>query len=314
MSDRSAYRIVFFGTPEFATASLNALVEAGFDVCAVVTALDKPQGRSKKRIPSDVKKFAVDNGIKILQPANLKSPAFVEELKKMEANAFVVVAFRMLPEKVWSMPQDGTINIHGSLLPKYRGAAPIHWAVIAGEEESGVTAFRLQHAIDTGGIIKQAKAPIADTDTTGVVYHRLMKLGAQTIVETMDEIRKGTAIVTPQNEAEVSHAPKIQKEDAYIDFQQDVWTVYNFIRGMSPVPCAWTRMGEKHFKIYFASYERVEHDEYPGTLKIEDDEMHIYVQNGIIKPIDVQLEGKKRMTTEAFLLGMREFPERLGTR
>ncbi len=313
MSGRENYRIVFFGTPEFAVSSLDSLIEAGYDVAAVVTSVDKASGRGKKVSISDVKKYALDHDLEILQPPNLKSEKFVQKLKSYNADAFVVVAFRMLPEVVWSMPPDGTINIHGSLLPKYRGAAPIHWAVIAGEAETGVTAFRLQHAIDTGGILMQASVPIAETDTTGVVYNKLRVLGADLLVSAMDAICQGTATERQQDESEVSHAPKIFKEDAYIDFDQDYITVYNFIRGMSPFPGAWTHMGDKIFKIYFASYEPMEHDEAPGTLQVTNEYMHVYTLHGIIKPIDVQLQGRKRMTIEQFLLGTREFPERLGS-
>ncbi len=312
MDNRSEFRIVFFGTPDFAVASLDALVQSGYDVAAVVTSVDKASGRGQRVSESEVKKYALAHDIPILQPPNLKSKSFVAELRTLDAQAFVVVAFRMLPQVVWDMPPEGTINIHGSLLPKYRGAAPIHWAVIAGEQETGVTAFRLQHAIDTGAVLRQARIPIAETDTTGVVYQRLMVLGAETLVQTMDSIRQGTAEETTQDEDGVSHAPKIQKEDAYIDFDQDYITVYNFIRGMSPFPCSWTFFGSKIFKIYFANYEAMKHDEIPGTLRLMDDELWVYTRDGVIKPIDVQLEGKKRMTIEVFLLGMRNLPERLG--
>ncbi len=312
MSERSRYRIVFFGTPEFAVTSLDALVRAGYDVAAVVTSVDKASGRGKKVNMSDVKKYALAKEIPILQPPNLKSKKFLEKLQSLEANAFVVVAFRMLPEAVWDMPEDGTINIHGSLLPQYRGAAPIHWAVIAGETMTGVTAFRLQHAIDTGGILMQAEYYIESTDTTGIVYENLMHLGSETLVKTMDAIRENKIMERPQDESKVSHAPKIFKEDAFIDFNQDYSTVYNFIRGMSPFPCAWTRLSGKVFKVYFATYEEKKHIETPGTMQVVENEMYVYVKNGIIKPQDVQIEGRKRMPIAQFLLGTRDLPSSLG--
>lgn len=308
MKDRKDYRIVFFGTPEFAVPSLEALIEAGYDVPAVVTAVDSQAGRGRKIQFSDVKNTALKYELDILQPSNLKNPEFIEKLRSYEADAFVVVAFRMLPESVWNMPPHGTINIHGSLLPKYRGAAPIHWAVIQGEEITGVTAFRLQHQIDTGGILRQAILNISSTDTTGVVYLKLMKLGAENIVITMDALRSGDAEEIPQDDTQASHAPKIYKEDAYIDFDNDAWAVYNFIRGMSPFPCAWTRIDGKVFKIYFAKYHDSEHLSTPGEIEVEGAEMRIYCRYGYVTPTEVQIEGKKKMTTSDFLKGYRNLP------
>ncbi len=303
MKKREDYRIVFFGTPEFAVASLDAMNLAGYDVCAVVTAPDRKSGRGQKVNYSEVKKYAMEKEMKILQPSNLKSIDFQNEVKSYEADLFVVVAFRMMPKTLWSIPPDGTINIHGSLLPKYRGAAPIHWAVVHGETETGVTAFLINEVIDTGGILHQKRMPIDAKDTTGNVYERLMYLGADALIETLDMLREGNAQPTVQDDSLATPAPKIFKEDCRIDFTQPARRVYDFIRGMSPFPCAWTRLNEQVLKIYFAEYETMAHDKETGYAEIVDGIFRIYTTDGAILPQDLQLQNKKRMLVKDFLLG-----------
>ncbi len=298
-------RIVFMGTPDFAVPSLDILVKNGYNIVGVVTATDKWGGRGGKTlIQSPIKRYALANNLTVLQPANLKSPAFVDLLKMLKADLQVVVAFRMLPEVVWNMPPLGTINLHGSLLPRYRGAAPIHWAVINGEKETGVTTFKLKHDIDTGNILFQEKIPILDTDTTGDVHDRMMGIGAQLVLKTVRAIESNDYELIPQDSAEVSKAPKIHKEDAEIQFDMPVKKVYDFIRGMSPFPGAWTLFEAKMFKIYFAHYVQKDHDETPGTFSFEGkNHIRFYCTDGYILPMDVQLAGKKRMPVKDFLNG-----------
>ncbi|MEO6133799.1 MAG: methionyl-tRNA formyltransferase, partial [Ginsengibacter sp.] len=238
-------RIVFMGTPDFAVPSLRTLYEAGFDIAAVVTAPDKPAGRGLQLTESAVKKFAVEKNLKILQPEKLKNLEFIEALENLKADVQVVVAFRMLPEVVWNMPPLGTINLHGSLLPQYRGAAPINWAIINGEKETGVTTFKLQHAIDTGNILFQEKIKIEEDDTAGTVHDKMMKTGAQLLLHTLDELAAGNTSETRQPETdltgeELKHAPKIFTETCEIDWNNNIDTTYNFIRGLSPYPTAFT--------------------------------------------------------------------------
>src|SRR5687767_4304162 len=243
--------IIFMGTPEFAVPSLEILVESKFKVVAVITAPDKPQGRGQKLIPSPVKECAMKHGIPVLQPTNLKSPEFLEELKSYNANLQIVVAFRMLPEAVWNMPAIGTFNLHASLLPQYRGAAPINWAIINGEKETGLTTFFLKHEIDTGSIIFQEKEPIHNDDNVGTLYERLMIKGAQLVLKTTQAIASGNYPAIPQQqEDEIKHAPKIFKETCEINWNQPNERVRNFVRGLSPYPAAWTRLQDKVFKIY----------------------------------------------------------------
>jgi methionyl-tRNA formyltransferase len=246
-------RIVFMGTPDFAVASLDALVKAGLQVVAVVTAPDKPSGRGLHPTPSAVKKYAIEQGLPVLQPEKLKDPAFINSLAQLKADVQVVVAFRMLPEVVWNMPPLGTINVHGSLLPQYRGAAPIHRAVMNGEKVTGVTTFRLQHAIDTGGILLQEALPVGEDENTGTVYEKLSLLGAQLLVKTMKGLAAGDLKEQPQDSLikEPLHlAPKIFTEDCIIHWDQPVAVIHNQIRGLSPSPGALSKLGEKTLKIY----------------------------------------------------------------
>ena len=295
------------GTPDFAVASLDALVQANFDVVAVVTAPDKPAGRGQKLNESAVKKYAVEKGIPVLQPEKLKNPEFIEELRSYQADLQVVVAFRMLPEIVWSMPAKGTINLHGSLLPQYRGAAPINHAIINGEKESGVTTFFLKQEIDTGDIILSDSVPIADDETAGELHDKLMVVGANLLVKTLRAIEANNIIEQPQPQNDdLKHAPKIFKEDCKIDWNNQAQTIHNLIRGLSPYPTAFTLLNEKTLKVFKAELE----DKEPGIVAggfLTDGKTYLKfaAKDGFIKLLDIQYEGKKRMLIEDFLRGMR---------
>ncbi len=296
------------GTPDFAVESLKALVESGYNVVAVITMPDKPMGRHGSVLqPSPVKQYAVEHGLKVMQPEKLKDPEFVEELRSLKADLQIVVAFRMLPEVVWSMPPMGTFNAHASLLPKYRGAAPINWAVINGDTETGITTFMLKHEIDTGDIIDQVKIPIADTDNVEVVHDKLMKLSGELVTKTVDSIIDGTFKTTPQDSiegAELTPAPKIFRETCRIDWNQTAKKVYDFIRGLSPYPAAWTTLNGKAVKIYEATKE--EGKMAPGAIA-SDGKTYIKVgtADGILNINELQIEGKKRMKTTDLLRGFK---------
>jgi len=300
-------KIVFMGTPDFAVASLNALVEAGFEIVGVVTAADKPAGRGQKLQESAVKKYAAEKGLKILQPLKLKDPEFVEELRSLRADLQVVVAFRMLPEIVWDMPAKGTINLHASLLPQYRGAAPINHAIINGEKESGVTTFFLKHEIDTGDVIFSDKVAIAEDDTAGDLHDHLMLAGAGLLVRTVKAIETGDYQEQPQVfSEELQHAPKIFKEFCKIDWNQPVKTIYNLIRGLSPYPTAFTTLNDKTMKIFKAAYEETKPEINPGEFLSDGKSfLKFAAPDGFIQLLDVQYEGKKRMAVDEFLRGMR---------
>lgn len=298
-------KIVFMGTPEFAVPSLNILLENGYEVVGVITATDKYGGRgNKKLIESAVKKFAREKGLKILQPPNLKKPAFVEELRALKADLQIVVAFRMLPEVVWDMPPLGTFNLHGSLLPKYRGAAPINWAIIKGEKETGATTFFIQHAIDTGDVLFQDKIPIGENDTVGDVHDRMMEMGAQLVLKTVKAIETGNYTLQKQDERLASKAPKIYHETCEIDFNQPTQKVHDFIRGMSPYPAAWTIIDEKMFKILKTTKEMAEHDLPPGKMVTDNKKvLKFATKDGFVAVHELQMQGKKRMATSDFLNG-----------
>jgi methionyl-tRNA formyltransferase len=313
-------RIIFMGTPEFAVASLDALVQAGCNIIAVITAPDKPAGRGMKLTESAVKKYAVDKQLPVLQPVKLKDPEFLETLKGLQADLQIVVAFRMLPVVVWNMPPMGTINLHGSLLPQYRGAAPINWAVINGEKVTGVTTFKLQHEIDTGNILLQESFPIGDDDTAGEVHDKMKEIGAQLLVKTVKGLANGTLTEMPQNAIdngqlatgnenpatgnELKHAPKIFTETCKIDWNQSVSAIYNLIRGLAPYPAAFTYLNDKMLKIYKAKKEM---DTSPAPAGGFQTDFKSYMKfagtDGYIHIIELQLEGKKRMTIEEFLRG-----------
>ena len=300
-------RIVFMGTPDFAVASLDALVQSGFKVVGVITAPDKPAGRGMKLTESPVKKYAVEKDIAVLQPIKLKDPEFIQNLSGLNADLQVVVAFRMLPEIVWNMPSMGTVNVHGSLLPQYRGAAPINWAVINGEKETGVTTFKLQHAIDTGNILMKEVIPIGEDENAGSVHDRMKEIGAQLLVKTIKGLAEGSITEIPQDsviESDLNHAPKIFTETCKIDWNKPVNDIYNLIRGLSPYPGAFTFLNDKMFKIFAASKNTNTHSKQPGSME-SDGKTYIrfYGVDGSIDCKEIQLEGKKRMTVEEFLRG-----------
>ena len=308
---KESLRIVYMGTPDFAVESLRALVEGGYNVVAVITMPDKPMGRHGSVLqPSPVKQYAQEHGLKVLQPEKLKDPAFVEELRALQADLQVVVAFRMLPEVVWSMPPLGTFNAHASLLPKYRGAAPINWAIINGETETGITTFMLKHEIDTGDIIDQVRIPIADTDNVEAVHDRLMLLSGQLVTKTVDSIIDGTFKTVPQADiqgVEPTPAPKIFRETCRIDWNLPTKRIYDFVRGLSPYPAAWTTLEGKAVKIYEATKENSTpalSGNLPGTI-FSDGKTYLKVAtaDGLLNVNTLQLEGKKRMPVADLLRG-----------
>lgn len=301
-------RIIFMGTPDFAVASLRILVEHGYDVVGVITATDKYGGRGgKKLLESAVKKYAVSQNLKVLQPKNLKNPTFVQEVKDLNADLQIVVAFRMLPTVIWDMPELGTYNLHGSLLPKYRGAAPIHWSVINGDKETGVTSFKLKHEIDTGDLLLQRTVPILEKDTTGDVHDRMMDIGAEVILETVKVIEAGEAKFTPQDDTLVSKAPKLFHETCEINWNQTTDKIYDFIRGLNPFPTAWTTFEGQELKIYWADRDTIEHNEQPGTINTDGKNyLRIASQDGYLYVKDLKLQGKRRMDVKSFLNGLKK--------
>ncbi len=311
MQKTNKLRIVFMGTPEFAVASLDALVKAGFDIVGVVTAPDKSAGRGLNIQESAIKKYAVEKGLRLLQPEKLKNDAFIQELRSLNADVQVVVAFRMLPEIVWNMPPMGTINLHASLLPEYRGAAPINWAVINGEKETGVTTFKLQHAIDTGNILLQEKLSIGEDETAGELHDRMKITGADLLVKTMQQLADGTLKEITQSEIvtdpqTLHHAPKIFTETCKIDWNKTVGEIYNLIRGLSPYPAAFTFLDDKILKIFRSKKEITLHNVEEGAIKTDGKTFLKYAcKNGFIHLLDIQLEGKKRMLITDFLRGYR---------
>lgn len=302
-------RIVFMGTPAFAVASLHALVEAGLDIVAVVTAPDKPAGRGMHLNESEVKKYAAEKGLYLLQPDKLRSPDFLDALRSLNADLQVVVAFRMLPEVVWNMPAMGTINLHGSLLPQYRGAAPINWAIINGEKETGVTTFRLKHEIDTGDILMKAVLPIGEDDTAGDIHDRMKEIGAQLLVETVQGLASGTLKEIPQSVIAtdaLKHAPKIFTETCEINWHKTSTEVHNLIRGLSPFPGAFTHFNGKMLKVYRSRNHKTGSIGAPGTYETDHKTYFRFACNeGAVDILELQLEGKKRMLVEAFLKGYR---------
>lgn len=293
------------GTPDFAVPSLDILVENGFNVVAVITAPDRPKGRGQQLAASPVKDCALKHNIPVLQPTNLKDPAFIEELKSYKANLQIVVAFRMLPEMVWNMPEIGTFNLHASLLPQYRGAAPINWAIINGEKETGVTTFFLKHEIDTGQIIFQEKEIIRKEDTVGDLYGRLMEKGAKLVLKTVHAIANEDYPQIDQNEdQEIKHAPKIFRETCEINWDQPTEKVYDFIRGLSPYPAAWTTLNGKNLKIYITESVNKKQQKAPGEYLTDGKTyLHFVTADGYIDVKELQIEGKKRMGIEEFLRG-----------
>lgn len=314
--DKKDLRIVYMGTPEFAVESLKRLVEGGYNIVGVITMPDKPMGRHGSVLqPSPVKQYAVSQGLKVLQPEKLKNEEFVAELRSLNADLQIVVAFRMLPEVVWSMPRLGTFNLHASLLPQYRGAAPINWAVINGDTETGITTFFLKHEIDTGEIIDQVRVPIADTDNVEVVYERLMRLGGDLVLKTVDAILEGSVKTIPQEElaqvGELRPAPKIFKETCRIDWTIGVKRIYDFVRGLSPYPAAWTELYQEGtdpvmLKIFETEKLFCEPSLAPGTI-VTDCKTYFKIasSDGYVNVLSLQLAGKKRMEINDFLRGYR---------
>ncbi len=305
-------RIVFMGTPEFAVASLDALIKAGCHIVGVITAPDKPGGRGMQLQQSAVKKYAVDNNLTVLQPEKLKNPEFLEALKSLNADLQIVVAFRMLPELVWNMPAMGSVNLHGSLLPQYRGAAPINWAVINGEKETGVTTFKLKHEIDTGDILLQESFAIETDDNAGTVHDKMKEIGAQLLVKTIKGLADGSLAETPQLStlnfklSTLKHAPKIFTETCKIDWNKPVDEVYNLIRGLAPYPAAFGFLEGKKLKVY--KVEKVEKVPAVACGDFETDSktfLQFACYNGYISVLELQLEGKKKMNIADFLRGYR---------
>ncbi|MDQ2718428.1 MAG: methionyl-tRNA formyltransferase [Bacteroidota bacterium] len=306
-------RIIFMGTPEFAVPSLRKLYEAKYDIVAVVTAPDKPAGRGMQLTQSAVKKYALEKNFKILQPEKLKDASFIEELKSMKADVQIVVAFRMLPEVVWNMPRLGTINLHASLLPQYRGAAPINWAIINGEKETGITTFKLKHEIDTGNILLQKKITITENETAGTLHDKMMESGADLLLQTINELEKTKLqeviqqLSISSSELALRHAPKIFTETTEINWNKNTDEVYNLIRGLSPYPAAFTFLQGKKLKI-FSSEKEINKNENDETGKLFTDNksfLKFSTEDGFISLKEVQLEGKKRMMIEDFLRGWR---------
>ena len=304
--------IVFMGTPDFAVATLNALVEAKHNIVGVITSPDKPAGRGYKLQQSAVKKYAVEKGLNILQPTNLKNEEFVSDLKALNADLFVVVAFRMLPEVVWGMPEKGTVNLHGSLLPQYRGAAPINWAVMNGEKKTGVTTFFIQQKIDTGNIIDNAVVEIGENETAGELHDKLMMVGADLMVRTVDKIKEGNFFTKQQdhlNEDELKKAYKIFKDVCKIDWSEDLDQIHNHVRGLSPYPAAWTYLHyadkKKKLKVFITRKEEKQHTKEVGSIDTDNKTyLSVNVKGGLIQIKELQLEGKKRMKIEDFLRGV----------
>lgn len=309
MTARKDLKIVFMGTPDFAVASLDALVQEGYNIVGVITAPDKPAGRGLQLQQSAVKQYAVSKGLHVLQPEKLKNPEFLEALAALKADLQVVVAFRMLPVVVWDMPPLGTINVHASLLPNYRGAAPINWAIINGEKESGVSTFKLQHAIDTGNILFSAKVDIREDETAGELHDALMQTGAELLIKTVAAIADGGVEGTPQahlDENTLKHAPKIFKDDCKIDWTKSADDIYNLIRGLSPYPTAWTVLNGKTLKIFKAVKEMAAHTQTPGEPSTDHKTyLKFAAAGGYIAVEEIQLEGKKRMGVQEFLRGFR---------
>ncbi|MEJ7646590.1 MAG: methionyl-tRNA formyltransferase [Chryseolinea sp.] len=298
-------RIIFMGTPDFAVASLEGLILHGYNLVAVVTSQDKPQGRGQKIIFSPVKECALKHNIPVLQPPNLKAAEFLNELKSYNANLQIVVAFRMLPESVWAMPAIGTFNLHASLLPQYRGAAPIHWAIINGEKETGVTTFFLKHEIDTGSIIYQEREIIHETDNVGMLYERLMVKGSRLVLKTVDAIQSGSfPAIAQENAKTLKHAPKIFRETCEINWTQSCESIRNFVRGLNPFPVAWTALSGKIYKIFLVSVASHADNANPGDFKTDNANfLYIKASDGWLSIDEVQPEGKRKMKVQDFFRG-----------
>ena len=296
-------RIVFMGTPEFAVPSLRILLENRYDVVAVVTVPDKPAGRGRQTTSSQVKLFAEEHGMTVFQPQKLKDPAFIDQLRNVSPELFIVVAFRILPPEVFSLPKFGSFNLHASLLPKYRGAAPINWAIINGERETGVTTFFLKETVDTGNVILQARIPVGPDETAGEIHDKLSEIGAEVVLHSVRLIEQGKMTPKPQNNELASPAPKIFKDDCRIDWNRPAGDVHNFIRGLSPRPCAFTLYNDMSLKIYRSTVSTRQRSGNPGEIVFADQRIGVQTGNGIVEILELQLEGKKKLSAEEFLRG-----------
>jgi len=308
----NSLKVVFFGTPDFAKESLDAIHKSQHEVVGVVTVADKPSGRGQKLTESPVKKYAVENGLPVFQPEKLKNPEFLKQMKSLQADVFVVVAFRMMPQVLFEMPKLGTFNLHASLLPDYRGAAPINFAIINGEQKTGVTTFFINNKIDEGNILLQDETEVLPHENAGQLHDRLMEIGSRLVVKTLNGLADGNLKDIPQSIVdEPKNAFKIFKEDTRIKWNQPSVKVYNFIRGMSPYPCAFTTLSingeDKGLKIYSGKYEIVDHQMTPGTVEIGKSTFRFYTEDGIYTPEEVHLEGKKKMHVKDFLNGFQNF-------
>ena len=306
-------RIVFMGTPDFAVQTLKAIVEAGYNVVGVITAPDRPAGRGRKLQESAVKQYATENGLKVLQPTNLKAEDFLQELRSLEANLQVVVAFRMLPKVVWEMPEYGTFNLHASLLPQYRGAAPINWAIINGETETGVSTFFIDDKIDTGEMIMQEKVSIKEGESAGELHDKLMTTGANLVLRTLKAIKEGPVRTTSQKEAaDLKSAFKLTRENTRIDWNKPLDKIFNLVRGLSPYPTAWTTLkngnDEVMLKIYQSEPEKAEHSHPIGEIVQEGKSVKVAVKNGFLELKEIQLPGKRKMTIKDLLNGYEFYP------
>lgn len=305
---RDTLKIVFMGTPDFAVATLKSLVENDYNIVGVITAPNRPAGRGRKLNESAVKQYAKSQGLHVMQPTNLKNESFVEELKARNANLQIVVAFRMLPKVVWNMPKYGTFNLHASLLPNYRGAAPIHWAIINGETKTGVTTFFIDEKIDTGAIILQEEIGIADDETVGTLHDKLMTIGSELVLKTVDRILDGDVetIIQPKNK-DLKTAYKLNKDNCKIDWNQDIDTIYNKIRGLNPFPSAWCQLinGEDELNVKLFKVEKAcdEHHFDTGTLIVSKNDIKVAVINGYIIIKEIQLPGKRKMEVKSLLNG-----------
>lgn len=307
-------RVVFMGTPEFAVRNLAEIHLSHHKVVGVITVADKPAGRGKKLRNSAVKDYALTEGLSLFQPTRLKDPEFLQELKELQADVFVVVAFRMLPKEVWRLPKLGTFNLHASLLPNYRGAAPIHWAIINGEKETGVTTFLIDEKIDTGEILLQERTKIGDKETTGELHNRLADMGKRLIIQTLDQLSKGKLSGAKQkNNQEVKDAPKLFPDSCLIDWSDSPKNIYNKIRGLNPFPVAFTKIKineqEKILKIFSGKIEKIDHELPLGTIVSTKKELKIAIKNGFYLISDLKLEGKKRMNTLDFMNGKPKISE-----
>jgi len=304
-----AARILFMGTPEFAVPSLVGLLDAGYSVIGVVTGPDKPRGRGQKLTPTPVKETALHYNLPLLQPASVKDPSFVEQIRALEPDLAVVVAFRILPRAVFSLPRLGTFNLHASLLPKYRGAAPINWAIINGETETGVTTFFLEDRVDTGMLLLQERIPIGPDDDAGSIHDRLAVLGAQVVCRTVDQITRGSVRPVPQDAGRATPAPKIFKEHCRIAWDQPAENVRNLVRGLSPTPGAWCLHGDRLLKIFSAKVGAPCGNASPGTLVVEGEEISVMTGDRRLLLLELQQEGRRRMASSEFLRG---YPLRSG--